>query len=132
MVLTTYKLHGLDGVALQFGLRRLIRIVPLYWAATLALLLIDHRYSAGMVIKSLLFLPTDAHPWVAGGYFPVLVVGWTLHIEMLFYLIFTIALLLSRRFVYPAIAGAILVLASLDHLISSIFPITAYYLTTRL
>jgi len=80
--------------------RRLIRIVPLYWIATLALV------AAALLMPSL-FKETDPNFLDAarsllfiafhnaaqhGQVFPLLVPGWTLNLEMCFYATFTITL----------------------------------------
>jgi len=81
-----------------FLLRRIARVVPLYWVATLAMataiaaLPASSRESALApmhVLASLLFVP--APNW-KGEWLPVLVVGWTLTFEMLFYAVIAMAL----------------------------------------
>lgn len=88
----------------QFLLKRLIRIVPLYWAATLAVFLIAlllpsllNNTSANPVhlIKSLLFVPFDKN---GTGHQPLLTIGWTLNFEMYFYLLFAIGCAFSHRY----------------------------------
>src|SRR5262249_2262447 len=58
-----------------------------------------------LVIKSVFFIPQ----WNFGGPYPLLGVGWTLNIEMYFYVLFALALLLSRRWA-PFIAGVAILL----------------------
>ena len=90
----------------DFWKRRLVRIVPLYWAVTsfaVAVLLAapqlmqSTRFGLWNVIASYLFV---FMPNPAGRMEPVVVVGWTLNYEMLFYLVFGLALVLpaARRF----------------------------------
>lgn len=90
----------------QFLTRRLIRIVPTYWVSTLvvfALVLampsMFHRTSAdvGLLIRSLLFVPDSSSMQDDGFLYPTLIAGWTLNYEMYFYVIFAIALVMSRR-----------------------------------
>jgi exopolysaccharide production protein ExoZ len=101
----------------RFLLRRLIRIVPLYWAMTLLRVAIEAVHPAGSfalepgsaswagpIIKSLLFIPCLN---VSGDMHPLLGVGWTLNLEMAFYLILAAALLVSRRWA-PVITVAVL------------------------
>ena len=86
-----------------FITRRLIRIVPLYWVATtiklvailvLPSLALDSPLELWNTIASYLFIPTfDDKSLLAA---PLLKVGWTLNYEMLFYAIFTMALLLGK------------------------------------
>ena len=103
MVVTTYRYWGMRGQWLDFLLRRLIRIVPLYWAATLlkvlAILALPALTSHPVldswhVTASFLFIPAwDANQRAQ----PLLPVGWTLNFEMLFYLLFAAALAARMR-----------------------------------
>jgi exopolysaccharide production protein ExoZ len=88
----------------QFIQQRLVRIVPLYWLCTLSMLaavwlLKDSGRTwadagIGNILKSLLFVPyRDGH----GDDQPILPVGWTLNLEMFFYVLFAIALAISKR-----------------------------------
>ena len=82
----------------QFVAKRLIRIFPIYWIATaLFVLLSPHRaaYSAADIIDSLLLIPH--YMPLTDGMNPLLGQGWTLHYEVLFYAIFALGLLFSRR-----------------------------------
>ena len=85
-----------------FAVRRLIRIVPMYWIATTLMILSivvvpGAARQAGLtpwsVVASYLFLPVR-NP--SGDVAPVLGVGWTLVFEMAFYVVFTVGLLLRR------------------------------------
>ncbi len=98
MMLSLPSLEAKADPGWTFLRRRLIRIVPLYWFfTTLALL----KLSLGMsvsgattgslwhVVASYLFIPTLGE---GDAIVPVLSVGWTLQYEMLFYLLFALAL----------------------------------------
>ncbi|QUS38560.1 acyltransferase [Tardiphaga alba] len=92
---------------LVFFKHRLIRIVPMYWFVTSLLVVgalavpsafpklkFDFSYALG----SYLFVPM--RPPGSGGadpIWPVLVQGWTLNYEMLFYVVFACCLLLKRQ-----------------------------------
>jgi exopolysaccharide production protein ExoZ len=74
--------------------RRAIRVIPLYWLATLAVAAIaivapqvlkTTVYSTPHLILSLLFIP---HAAPEGGISPLLKLGWTLNFEIFFYLAF--------------------------------------------
>jgi exopolysaccharide production protein ExoZ len=87
----------------RFLRRRLIRVVPVYWTATLgvfALVLVAPRLfrsttsNVPHVVASLLFIP---HESVTGEMHPTLVLGWSLNFEMFFYVAFAIALAISRK-----------------------------------
>jgi len=87
----------------QFFLRRLIRIVPFYWAATAVVFAIAlvvpnlfHNTRADFVqlICSLFFIPRET---AYAGMFPTLVLGWSLNYEMYFYLVFALSLLVDKK-----------------------------------
>ena len=89
---------GRPGAPADFFARRLARIVPPYWFFTTAmifatLLLPGHvshpQLAADDVLSSYLFIPTR-NAW--GELQPVLMLGWTLNFEMLFYTVFAIGL----------------------------------------
>jgi len=98
------------GTPVDFLIRRVIRIVPLYWLMTLLLILLHAVQPevfrsvivrADFVLKSLFFIPYS--PTGAGGTMePVLVAGWTLNFEMFFYGIFALALFAPLRWRLPA------------------------------
>lgn len=86
----------------SFVLRRLIRIVPLYWFATAAAVIIarfvppfQYRLDHWNVAASFLFIPS-ASSW-DGMLRPVIGQGWTLNYEMEFYLIFAASLLVPGK-----------------------------------
>jgi exopolysaccharide production protein ExoZ len=84
---------------------RIVRVVPLYWMATLLMigcagiapgLFRTLQFSPTAVVKSLLFIPYNSLSF-PGNAWPVLVPGWTLNYEMFFYVLFALALILPRR-----------------------------------
>jgi peptidoglycan/LPS O-acetylase OafA/YrhL len=104
--------------AAAFAGQRLARIVPLYWVTTLAFaayvlafetrqpwlgqLMATKNYLAGSMLFVSHFL---------GYRFPVVLPGWSLEYEMLFYTVFSAAILASRRHtlaITGAITGAVL------------------------
>lgn len=95
--------YGSVRAAQDFFIRRLIRIVPLYWLVTLAVaggallapsLLNGAPPSTGSVMMSLLFIPYQG---TDGGIVPVVPLGWSLNYEMFFYVAFALCMLLPRR-----------------------------------
>jgi peptidoglycan/LPS O-acetylase OafA/YrhL len=87
-----------------FFKKRLMRIVPLYWSATAAMVLViaffpyfvEHSSTLSFwhVIASFLFVPAQ-HPNAPDFYAPLVFVGWTLNYEMFFYALFAIAMIVA-------------------------------------
>ncbi|MGP3696422.1 acyltransferase family protein [Rhodobacter sp. NSM] len=83
----------------RFAWRRFTRIVPLYWivtAVTAAAVILKPQFFPGQdvtlqtLVGSLFFLP----PVTGAGLSPIVLQGWTLSYEILFYLIFAATLVL--------------------------------------
>ena len=98
----------------DFARRRIRRIVPLYWLATLfsatvALvapsLLKSTVFDLPHLAASLLFMPWS-NPADPSTITPVVVPGWTLNYEMFFYFVFALLLPLSRSSPIPAMFAA--------------------------
>ena len=88
----------------RYLIRRLIRLVPLYWIFTaLTFVLLTVRPGLSNMsdgeplhfLLSLLFIPYRGN---AGHILPILAVGWTMQYEICFTLLFTLSLLISHRF----------------------------------
>ena len=103
MVVTSWNSFGKPGAAIDFMRRRIQRIVPLYWIITtiavlgiamapsmLSVPVLDPLYIAA----SYLFYPVSR---INGLVRPIANLGWTLELEMMFYVIFTGALLFNRK-----------------------------------
>lgn len=113
MIHTAGDKFGQPGAARDFLRKRIIRIVPLYWAATLLELALRlHKggsFDLQQLLASLFFIP---QPVPQGDYMrPLLGVGWTLNYEMFFYCIFAAALLFKRPaglvFLFSVLAGLV-------------------------
>jgi len=92
IVYSSEALFGKPGAIIEFSLKRALRIVPLYWILTTLLVCINKmvgldNVSIRHVLCSYIFMPN----------LPILGVGWTLNMEMVFYAIFASTLILSRR-----------------------------------
>lgn len=98
MVYTTYAKFDDPGYVRTFAIRRITRIVPLYWLLS-ALVFFFSLFFPNMinksfgfkvdVVASLFFLPSHILPLVP--------VGWTLNYEMYFYFVFALFILFVRR-----------------------------------
>jgi len=94
--------HQGRGGPTAFLVDRLTRIVPLYWAMTTMVVLVAWRLPSvmgttaadlGNYVQSLLFIP---HFREDGQLFPVLMVGWSLNFEMLFYVLIALVLAFGK------------------------------------
>ena len=111
MVHASERLFSAPGGARTFVWRRLARILPLYYAATLLYLaksLITRRPISDLasVAASFLFIPCDSHG--DGALHPIYELGWTLNYEMFFYALFALFLFLPRARAVGAVALALL------------------------
>lgn len=99
----------------QFMLKRIIRIVPLYWATTLLLcagalagVFARFTFDTSSLLKSLLFVPYANE---AGQIWPLAIAGWTLNAEMMFYVLFAASLMTRAPRITCAAALAGIVIA---------------------
>lgn len=111
---------------LEFFVRRVIRIAPMYWIATTIavgyfILRYDMSISTNHIVSSYLFLPPPAE-----FFFPILYPGWTLNFEMFFYIILSVLLIINKNTTYTAIC-ILLAIGSLSKNLSG--APGAYYLT---
>mgnify|MGYP000678130723 CR=1 FL=1 len=92
-----YTLHGKKITGASFIKNRVIRILPAYYIFSLIFLLFTFNnpnsgaYYATFesILLSLFFIPHE-NPSPLLGMYPLLSVGWTLNVEMFFYLILTL------------------------------------------
>jgi len=114
---------GAPGAQAKFLWRRIVRLVPLYWLFTVAMLLamvavpgqLAHtQIQPAHALASFAFVPwLDA----TGLPHPILGLGWTLNYEMFFYLVFSFALLLPRRIGLTAIFALFAIFALINSLL---------------
>ena len=116
----------------QFFRRRLIRVVPFYWAATLVVFAVvtvaPHVFrtttaSVPHLVTSLLFIPHE----LKGEMQPTLLLGWSLNFEMFFYVLFATALGISQRRSPMICVGWIVAFVLAIHAVASGNPITDFY-----
>lgn len=117
----------------DFFLKRVFRIVPLYWLCTFCIaavalarpgLLGATTYSTSYFLKSLFFIPYRRldHRLV-----PMLFLGWTLQFEMLFYAIFGTALMFTKKYAREAAIAGLIVVALLGKPFRHLSPIVLFY-----
>ena len=117
----------------NFAVRRLVRIVPMYWIATTLKIatiialpgaVLHAALTPWSGVASYLFLPTR-NP--GGSVEPLVGPGWTLNFEMMFYAVFAIGLLLRRNVLVFA-SAVLIVIGSLQTVRGSgAWPTWAFY-----
>ena len=136
MVYASAPLFGVAGARLNFMLKRIARIAPLYWAFTTVFALIalvlarlpgHPAASPAHILASYLFIPA-ARP-EDGAIFPTYSLGWTLNYEMFFYLCFAAALGVRRAVAVPLVSAALILLVAAGSLATLPWPL-AYWSNT--
>lgn len=116
----------------HFVRRRIIRIVPFYWSATLGLFLIalvlpfvlkSTQADVTLLLTSLFFIPHQG----PNGVEPLLMLGWTLNFEMYFYLFFAVGLLVSRTYASLVAVGLIALAALVVRSLAPIDSVLQFY-----
>jgi peptidoglycan/LPS O-acetylase OafA/YrhL len=116
----------------QFFVRRLIRVVPFYWAATLFVFALvvaaPHLFrtttaSVPHLLASLLFVPHEA----GGEMQPTLLLGWSLNFEMFFYVVFALALRISPRSAPLVCVGWLIAFVLAIHTAATESPVMNFY-----
>lgn len=110
MIYTTSYAHKIG--AMKFLLKRMARILPLYWFCLTAywILITPATPSIEVVRAAFLFPSSNSSPPFFG--YSILNVAWTLTYELLFYGFFAFALLLPSRRLPRGISIALILLAS--------------------
>ena len=121
--------HVTQKDAGNFLLKRVIRVVPLYWLATFFVaaiaiaapsLLKNADFSMHHLLLSLFFVP---HWTEAQQFQPLLALGWTLNFEMMFYVLFAIGMAISHRFRFEISAALVLALLAATSFVTPDSPI---------
>lgn len=130
---------GRDLSPRAFLSRRFIRIVPLYWLLTLAiagiLAVTPELFRTTVVtreylIKSLMFVPYQ-NPAHNGDVVPILVPGWSLNMEMMFYLVFGLLLFARGKWLLPGATLVFGVIASIGTAWASPSPVVRFLTDLR-
>jgi peptidoglycan/LPS O-acetylase OafA/YrhL len=106
IVYASEHLFGQPAGQWTFFQHRLVRIVPLYWIITTVYIAIaavapifGKSYSAATILGSYFFIPVSRLDGIVE---PIVGQGWTLNYEMLFYVVFAVAVAAPRRFAVAA------------------------------
>lgn len=103
MVYTTRKSDGSSLYVKNFLIKRLIRVVPLYYIMVLFWLIVYERSLSFFIeepltiLKTFCFIPLFNSSLGPAYGMPPLKVGWSLNYEVLFYIIFGLSMFLKRR-----------------------------------
>jgi peptidoglycan/LPS O-acetylase OafA/YrhL len=132
MMVTTFDGRETPG---SFYLKRILRVVPLYWAATLASValfaltpsvFLKQSASVQHVFLSMIFVP-HVSPGEDGAA-PFLKIGWTLNFEMFFYFVFGLTLWLrDARWRLASIAALFTILVAAGSVFEPRNAALAYY-----
>ncbi|KHT44117.1 hypothetical protein RJ41_17925 [Alteromonas marina] len=122
----------------DFIVKRIKRIVPIYWILTLAATLLALFFGDLMkstvfdvphLVKSLFFIPAYNPAPAIDGIYPVIIPGWTLNFEFFFYLIFGLSLLITKIKIRLLFVSVIILVAfSLSFFVESHIAIVEFYL----
>jgi len=136
MIYSSTKLMNEPSGWKVFAERRVVRIVPIYWIATSIKLIVllfttgyvlHSRFGIANTIESYFFIPARNSEGIIS---PVIGVGWTLNFEMLFYLLFTLALMF-RVNVYGFVGSVLTLLTIGSFFRQPAWPAVAFYLDAR-
>jgi len=83
-----------------FFLKRIVRVVPVYWLFSFFVVVIDYLHSGNLhdknsILKTILFIPFPSdYPIIVS---PILSQGWTLSFELVFYSVVSMAMLAGAK-----------------------------------
>ena len=124
-------MHSTETTSSNFFKKRLIRILPNYYIFTLGVFILALKFphllnnttaDLNHLLKSLFFIPFNKNET---GHFPILFLGWTLNLEMLFYSIFALSLMINKKYRGFISSYILLTIFLISTQINS-FPLKAY------
>lgn len=133
MVLSGSRLFNRDGGVREFLTHRFIRVAPLYWLFTLAIIaaviifpdeLETTRLGLASAVSSFLFIPW---PRWDDALRPLLSLGWTLNYEMFFYALFAATLVFSKKTGLTLLLSALAVLATIGAFNLPLYPTLRFW-----
>lgn len=115
---------------LDFLLKRIVRIVPLYWLLSAFVYVeryaVHHPVTHDELAKTILFFPVFA---ARNALLPIIGQGWSLTFEIYFYLIIVIALAFKPRKVFRPLIITLVVLGICGYLLNSKGTLVRFLLT---
>jgi exopolysaccharide production protein ExoZ len=98
ITIISYK-YACNNEAFYFLIKRLIRIIPVYWLVSFFFIVRVYIISGRWVNTSALLKTISFFPFFDTKVFnsPVLGIGWTLSFELLFYLVIAIAMAVNKK-----------------------------------
>ncbi len=126
-----------SGDLRRFFVNRVSRIVPLYWFVTGAVvvgmfvapsLFTSSTPTASEIVKSFMFVP---YLQESGKVLPLVEVGWTLCLEMVFYAIYAGSMAISYKWRNAIAVGVLVGLVGLGLVLQPVNPMVAFYLTPK-
>lgn len=127
---------GRRSTPLDFLQKRIIRIGPLYWTATAAMILVllvtpqfvqSSKLSWSHALASFAFIARE-NPATVGLYDPLVAPGWTLNLEILFYIFFALGLQYGRHgWKLVAVTSAPVVALTIWGLVENLSGAAAFY-----
>lgn len=138
IALSGRRYAGQPGGARAFLVRRVIRVVPLYYIFTTLMLIVlllapgglkETTFDAGQILSSYAFYP---YARADGRIAPILSLGWTLNYEIFFYLVFSLCLTLQPPRGLFALAGIMVALALLGLVLDPVSPAFDFWTNTIL
>lgn len=119
MIVSSARLYASPFARRRFLLRRAIRLVPLYWLATLCyvplLMLGSHRYQGDLsqaLLASLAFIPFPTYGAEGALVFPLYTLGWSLNYEVFFYLVFALFVVLPAARAVMAVCSTLVIIVA--------------------
>jgi exopolysaccharide production protein ExoZ len=111
MVYSSQSHFGQAGAASDFLIKRIARIVPLYWLTTVAVML-HSNITLKAVLCSLFFIPYFNSSDMLR---PIHGVGWTLNYEIFFYLLFAVCIRWQKKFAVISLSVALAAIVLTGH-----------------
>lgn len=104
-----------SGNWIDFLAKRALRVIPLYWllsAFSLAVSMVrGASFSFEKIMKTLLFIPFFENSFT----FPIIPVGWSLSIEIYFYLLIALLLVVAKKNIYKTLVIVLIVCSAIGY-----------------